>query len=93
MVLMNLFAGDGNGDTGNELVDTVGEGEVGTNAESSMETYTLPYVKQLAGENLLQDAGSSSLGFCDNLKGWDGVGGGREVQEEGDVCIPVADSY
>ena len=45
MVLMNLFAGDGNGDTGNELVDTVGEGEVGTNAESSMETYTLPYVK------------------------------------------------
>ena len=47
MVLMNLFAGDGNGDTDieNELGDTVGEGEVGTNGESSMETYTLPYVK------------------------------------------------
>ena len=30
MVLMNLFAGDGNGDTDieNELGDTVGEGEV-----------------------------------------------------------------
>ena len=30
--------------------------------------------------------------LCDNLKGWDGVGGGREVQKGGDICIPVADS-
>ena len=30
--------------------------------------------------------------LCDNLEGWDGVGGGREVQEEGDICIPMADS-
>ena len=30
--------------------------------------------------------------LCDNLKGWDGVGGGREVQEGGDICIPMADS-
>ena len=28
----------------------------------------------------------------DNLEGWDGVGGGREVEEGGDICIPVADS-
>ena len=26
------------------------------------------------------------------LEGWDGVGGGREGQEERDVCIPMADS-
>ena len=26
--------------------------------------------------------------FCDNLEGWDGVGGGREVQEGGGICIP-----
>ena len=26
------------------------------------------------------------------LQGWDWVGGGREVQEGGDICIPVADS-
>ena len=32
------------------------------------------------------------LGFCDNLEVWDGVGGGREVQEGGDTCIPLADS-
>ena len=26
-----------------------------------------------------------SLVLCDNLEGWDGVGGGREVLEEGGV--------
>ena len=30
--------------------------------------------------------------FCDNLEGWAGMGGGREVQEGGDICIPMADS-
>ena len=28
----------------------------------------------------------------DNLEGWDRVGGAREVQEGGDICITVADS-
>ena len=32
-------------DIGNRLVDPTGEGEGGMNGESSMETYTLPYVK------------------------------------------------
>ena len=30
--------------------------------------------------------------LCDDLEGWDGDGGGREVQEEGDMCTHVADS-
>ena len=30
--------------------------------------------------------------LCDNLEGWDGVGGGRGVQEGGDMCTPVADA-
>ena len=30
--------------------------------------------------------------LCDNLEGCDGVGGGREVQEGGDICIPMTDS-
>ena len=30
--------------------------------------------------------------LCDNLERWDGVEGGREVQEGGNVCIPMADS-
>ena len=30
--------------------------------------------------------------LCDKLEGRDGVGGGRETQEGGDICIPMADS-
>ena len=29
---------------------------------------------------------------CDNLEGQDGEEGGREVQEGGDILIPMADS-
>ena len=32
------------------LVDTEGEGQGGTNGENSTETYTLPYVIQIASE-------------------------------------------
>ena len=32
------------------------------------------------------------LGPCDNLEGWNGVGSGSEMQEGGDICIPMADS-
>ena len=28
-------------------------------------------------------------GLCINLAGWDGEGGGREVQKRGDICIPM----
>ena len=30
--------------------------------------------------------------LCDDLEGWDG-GGGREAQEEGDICIHIAVSH
>ena len=30
--------------------------------------------------------------LCDNLEGWDGVGGGGKGQEGGDICIFTADS-
>ena len=29
--------------------------------------------------------------LCDNLEEWDGVGGGKEVEEGGDICIPMTD--
>ena len=29
--------------------------------------------------------------LCEDLKWWDGVGGGREVQEGGDMSVPMAD--
>ena len=31
------------------------------------------------------------LGLCDSLEECDGEGGGMEVQEGGDICIPMAD--
>ena len=30
--------------------------------------------------------------LCDNLEVWDGVGDGREVQERGDICVPMTGS-
>ena len=35
----------------------------------------------------------TQTGLCINLEGWDGEGGGREVQTGGNICIPMADSY
>ena len=31
-------------------------------------------------------------GLCVSLEGWDGEGGGREVQKGGDICKLMADS-
>ena len=31
--------------------------------------------------------------LCDDLEVCDGVGGGREAQEEGNICIHIADSW
>ena len=63
----------------NRLVDTVAEGEGWMNWEHSIETYTLPYVKQIASGNLLYATGSSNPLFCDNLEewGWEGGSGGK----------------
>ena len=33
-----------------------------------------------------------NLVLCDNLEGWDNVGGRKEVQGGGDICKPIADS-
>ena len=38
----------------------LGEGEGGTNGESIMGTYTLPYVIEIASGNLLYDSGGSN---------------------------------
>ena len=59
------------------------EGEDGMNWESSIDIYTLPCVKQIAG-------GTCCIAQGAHLDGWDG-GGGREAQERGDICIHKAD--
>ena len=32
-----------------------------------------------------------NLQLCDNLEGWDGIEGGREVDQGGGICISTAD--
>ena len=51
------------------------------NGESSMETYTLLYVKWIVG--ICYVAQEALWVLCDNVEGWDAVGGGWEIQEEG----------
>ena len=64
-------------------MDTAGAGEGGTNGESSIETYTLLFIKQIAAGNLLLDTQSSNLVLCDNLEGW--KVGGRFKRER--TCV------
>ena len=47
---------------------------------NSIETYTLPYVKQMTNASLLYDAGHPKPELCDNLERSGGEGGGRGVQ-------------
>ena len=55
---------------------------------SIIETYTLPHVKQITDE-----AGHPKLVLCDNLGGQGGDGDGRGVQDGGDTCMPMVNSY
>ena len=59
--------------------------------ESNMETYTT-ICKIHSQWKFAVYLRKLKQGFCINLEGWDGDGNGREVQEGGDVCIPMADS-
>ena len=42
--------------------------------------------------DIFKSSGSQKPVVCDNLEQWDGVGGGRDVQEGGDLGIPMTDS-
>ena len=77
---------------GNRLVDKAGEGEGGTNWESSIETYTLPYVKLDSLWKFAVWLKKLRSGALWQPSRWDGVGGGREAQEGGDICLSRADS-
>ena len=64
-----LQGSDGDTDIENRLMDTVGDGEGGGHWERSMETVTLPNVKQMANGDLLYNTGSSKPVLGDNLEG------------------------
>ena len=67
------------------LVDTLGKGEGGTNGESSTETYTLPYVKQIPNGKLLYSTELNTV-LCDNLVGGMGWGVEERFKRQG-TCV------
>ena len=74
----------------NEHPDRWNEGEGGTNWETRINLYTLPYVKKIANGNLLYSPKSSAQSSV--MTWWGGTqavgwGGEREVRERGDMCI------
>ena len=74
-------------------MDTAGgeEGEGELYGESNMETYIT--IRKIDSQwEFALCLRELKQGLCINLEGCDGEGDGREVQEEGAICIPVADS-
>ena len=59
--------------------------------ESNMETYITTCKIESQWEFAVR-LRKLKQGLCINLQGWDGGGDGREVQEGGNICIPMADS-
>ena len=61
--------------------------------ENSMETHTLPYVKQMTSVSVMCDAGHPKPVLADNLEGWGGEGcGAGESGWRGHIYIPMASS-
>ena len=82
----------GNGDANleNRLVDTVVEGESGTDGESSINIYTLSDVRWIAGEKLLCSTGITvcTLWWPGGM-GWGEGKEGREGRGEEGIIIHI----
>ena len=93
MVLKNLFTEQEWRDRHRE--QTYGHGERGGEGEmygkSNMETY-ITTCKIDSQQEFVAWLRKLKQGLCINLEVWGGEGDGREVQEGGDICIPMADS-
>ena len=63
----------------------------GTIWENAIETCIISYMKQIASPGSMHDTACLGLVHWDDPEGWYGEGEGRRVQD-GDTCIPVADS-
>ena len=72
-----------NTDIKNRILDSVEEGEGGIIWKNSIETYILPYVKQITSPSSMHETGHSKSVHWDNPEGWDGEGGGKGVQDVG----------
>ena len=69
----------------------MGEGEGEMYGESNMETY-ITICKIDSQWEFAVWLRELKQGLCINLEGRDEEGDGREVQDGGDICIPMADS-
>ena len=79
-------------DLENRLMDTGrGKKRVEMYGNSNMETY-ITICKIDSQWEFAVWLRKLKQGLCINLEGWDGAGDRREVQKEGDICIPMADS-
>ena len=73
-----------------DLWTRVGERKEGEmNGQSSMEAYTLPYIKQITNGNLTGNENWGSVKTQKYRKWWEV---GRRVKEGGDICTPMANS-
>ena len=59
----------------------MGKGNSGLIWENGTETGIISYVKCIASPGSMHDTGCSGLVHWDDPEGWDGQGGGREVQD------------
>ena len=94
MVLKTFFTGQQWRNRHRE--STYGRGERGGEGEmygkSNLETYIIT-CKIDSQREFAVWLRKLKQGLCINLEEWDGEGDRREVQKEGDICIPMADSY
>ena len=93
MVLKNLFTEQQWRNRHREQIYGHGErrGEAEVYGEGNMETSITICKIESQGEFVVW-LRKPKQGLCVNLEGWDGEGGGREVQEGGNMCIPMANS-
>ena len=68
-------------DVKNRFLDSVGEDKGGMIWENSIETYILPYVKQMTSASLMHEAEHPKPVRWVNPEGWYGEGGGPGVQD------------
>ena len=78
-------------DIKNRHLDCLRKGEDGMIWENNIETYILPYEKQMTSASLMHEVGHSKSVLWDNSEGQGGEGGGRG-SGWGDTYAPVADS-
>ena len=93
MFLKNLFTGQQRRNRHREQTYVQGEqgGEGEMYEKSNMETYITIY-KIDSQHEFAVCLRKLKQGLSINLEEWDEKGNGREVQNGGDMCIPMADS-